>query len=221
MVEPRKFESLAVFCGSSIGADAAYEAAAVALGTELAKRGITLVYGGGNVGLMGVVSTAVVANSSEKKVIGVIPTALCSVEISGENKGTTHVVGDMHERKAKMAQLSEGFICLPGGFGTLEEALEMITWHQLGFHSKPVGLLNINGFYDKLLEFFDHCVSQGFVRQSSRDLVLSAEDPAELLDKMASYQGTRARPQQCTAVHSASMQNLIHRPTASAEVQMH
>ena len=157
------------------------------LGQELAQRNFGLVYGGGNVGLMGAVAKA--ARTAGAPVVGVIPRALQPREVSGEvDPGIeTHVTEGMHDRKATMAAVADAFIALPGGFGTLEETLEMITWQQLGYHNKPVGLLNINGFYDGLLGFFDSCVEKGFIRPASRSIVLSSSDAGELLDQLAAY----------------------------------
>ena len=144
-------------------------------------------YGGGNVGLMGAVAEA--ARAAGAPVVGVIPRALQPREVSGEvGPGIeTRVTEGMHDRKATMAELADAFIALPGGFGTLEETLEMITWQQLGYHDKPVGLLNVGGFYDGLLGFFDSCVAKGFIRPASRAIVLSAPDGGELLDRLAAY----------------------------------
>ena len=178
---------VAVFCGASSGTDAGFTAAAAALGRELAQRNLGLVYGGGNVGLMGAVAEA--ARAAGAPVVGVIPRALQPREVSGEvGPGIeTRVTEGMHDRKATMAELADAFIALPGGFGTLEETLEMITWQQLGYHDKPVGLLNVGGFYDGLLGFFDSCVAKGFIRPASRAIVLSAPDGGELLDRLAAY----------------------------------
>ncbi|KAK9806701.1 hypothetical protein WJX73_010267 [Symbiochloris irregularis] len=179
-----KFKRIAVFCGSSKGKTDAYVECARALGAELVKRQIKLVYGGGNVGCMGAIATTVSAGLGEDSVIGVIPGALQPREISGGAIGELIIVPDMHARKAKMCDLADAFIAMPGGFGTLEEILEMLTWQQLGFHAKPVAFLNWNGFFDHLLAFFDHAVSEGFVRQASRGLALQDSNPASLLDKM-------------------------------------
>ena len=148
---PRTFKRLCVFCGSSHGANPAYAEAAKNVGSELARRGIGLVYGGGNVGLMGVVADAVLAGGGE--VVGVIPEALMAKELGHRSIQDLRVVKTMHERKAMMAELADGFIALPGGIGTFEEFFEIVTWAQLGFHSKPCALLNVNGFYDPLLHF--------------------------------------------------------------------
>ncbi|GAQ90491.1 Cytokinin riboside 5'-monophosphate phosphoribohydrolase [Klebsormidium nitens] len=176
-----------VYCGSKPGARSSYREAAVELGQEMVRRGIQLVYGGGDVGLMGAISKTVAEAGGQ--VIGVIPEALKPREISGDGSGygEQRVVGDMHERKAEMAALADAFIAMPGGYGTLEELLEMVTWAQLGIHSKPVGVLNVAGFYDGLLAFFDTAVAEGFVTSVNRDIVIAAPTAAELLDKLQAH----------------------------------
>lgn len=183
-----RFSRIAVFCGASEGTSPVYMAAAQALGEELARRGQGLVYGGGSVGLMGKIASTVYDLLGEGSVIGVIPAALEPREVSGAAVGEVRIVPDMHTRKAEMAAEADAFVCLPGGYGTLEEMLEMVTWLQLGFHEKPVALLNINGFYEHLLGFFDHCVTEGFVRPSSRDMLISGSTPAEVLDALEAFQ---------------------------------
>lgn len=178
---------MAVYCGSSKGARPEYMAAARALGEELVKREIKLIYGGGTVGLMGEIARTVAAGSGEHNVIGVIPAKLQPREVSGEGIGDVRVVDDIHVRKAMMSEEADAFIALPGGFGTLEELLEMVTWQQLGFHGKPVGVLNICGFYDQLLKFADHMVEEGFVRPNSRTILQCENTPAELLDALQAY----------------------------------
>jgi hypothetical protein len=185
---------LCVFCGSNAGHDPRYRAGAEQLGRLLAERGIELVYGGGNVGLMGAVADACLAAGGT--VIGVIPEALVGKEVAGrhvDHRALTQleVVDSMHTRKARMAELADGFIALPGGFGTFEEFCEILTWGQLGFHAKPVGLLNVNGFYDPLLALFDHAVQEGFLREQNRAMALAETDLERLLDAMAAY---RAEP---------------------------
>ena len=175
-----------VFCGSSMGFDPAYAEHATALGALLAERGIGLVYGGASVGTMGAVADGALAAGGE--VIGVIPEHLSSVEIAHAGLTELHVVADMHERKAKMAALSEGFLALPGGAGTLEELFEVWTWAQLGLHAKPIGLVDIAGYYGPLREFVDHMVAEGFLRAAHRDLLAIHADPAVLLDKFAEYE---------------------------------
>jgi uncharacterized protein (TIGR00730 family) len=174
-----------VFCGSSPGVRPEYRAAADALGSLLAERGIGLVYGGARVGIMGAVADAVLAGGGEA--IGVIPHALVSKEVAHEGLTALHVVGTMHERKALMADLSDGFVALPGGFGTFEEFCEVLTWSQLGFHPKPCGLLNVADYYAPLLALFDHGVREGFIRPQHRALVLEETDPAALLARMDGF----------------------------------
>jgi len=156
------------------------------MGRELVKNNIALVYGGGTVGLMGEIARTVCDGSGPNSVIGVIPGALAPRELSGEMIGQVTVVDDMHQRKALMAKHADGFIGMPGGFGTLEELLEVITWQQLGFHAKPIGLLNINGFYDTLLSFFSQCVEQGFIKPEYNTVLVSS-DPAQLIAMMREF----------------------------------
>jgi uncharacterized protein (TIGR00730 family) len=163
---------LCVYCGSNVGTSDAYVASARNLGTAMARRGIGLVYGGGNVGLMGAVADAVLDGGGE--VIGVIPEHLVRAELAHPGLSALEVVGSMHERKARMAQLAHGFIGLPGGFGTLEELTEMITWNQLGLQAKPVVLLDVDGFFKPLFTMFDDAVAAGFVRQVHRMLAQRA-----------------------------------------------
>lgn len=176
---------ICVFCGSSAGARPEYAQAARSMGTLLAGRGVGLVYGGGRVGLMGVVADAVLAAGGEA--IGVIPEALMRREVGHAALTELHVVGSMHERKALMADLADGFIAMPGGYGTFEEFCEVLTWSQLGIHPKPCGLLNVAGYYAPLLAMFDHAVAEGFVRTTHRGIVLEADDPASLLERMAAF----------------------------------
>jgi uncharacterized protein (TIGR00730 family) len=176
---------ICVFCGSSMGFSPRYAEQAAALGKLLAQRGIGLVYGGASVGTMGVVADAALAAGGE--VIGVIPEALSSVEISHAGLSELHVVADMHERKAKMAALSDGFLALPGGAGTLEELFEVWTWAQLGLHGKPIGLVDVDGYYGPLVAFADHMVTEGFVKPEYRELVMVDADPAALLDRFETY----------------------------------
>ncbi len=181
--------SVCVFCGSMTGTEPAYDEAARALGRALAAEGITLVYGGGRVGLMGVVAEAALEAGGE--VVGVIPRALLEREIAHTGLPDLRVVGSMHERKALMSELSEGFIALPGGTGTLEEFFEVLTWAQLGEHRKPCGLLHAGRYYDPLLAVFDHMVSQGFLSEELRDMVLVKTGPEALLEALAGYQPPR------------------------------
>lgn len=178
-------KSVCVFCGSNPGVDPAFAAAAKTMGELLGRRGITTVYGGGSVGLMGMVADA--AMTAGGKVIGVIPRSLLQREMGHARITQQHVVSNMHERKAMMNKLSDGFIILPGGVGTLEEFFEIWSWAQLGIHSKPFGVLEVSGFWKPLFEFLDHMTGQGFVRPEFRALVRVSEDPAELLTLMDSY----------------------------------
>ena len=177
--------SVCVFCGSSPGGDPAYMAAAQAMGGEIARRGLMLVYGGAKVGLMGAVADA--ALGAGAKVVGVLPKALMIKEIGHAGLSQLEVVGSMHERKARMAELSDGFVALPGGAGTLEEIFEIWTWGQLSFHGKPAGFLNVAGYYDKLAAFLDHTVDQAFVKPVHRQMLNFHDDPAALLDALAAY----------------------------------
>ena len=185
---------ICVFCGSNAGHDPRYRAAAEDLGRRLAADGIELVYGGGNVGLMGAVADACLAAGGT--VTGVIPEALMGKEVAGrhvDHRTLTRleVVDSMHTRKARMAELADGFIALPGGFGTFEEFCEILTWGQLGFHQKPMGLLNVNGFYDPLLAMFDRAVTDGFLRAQNRAMALADTGIDSLLAQMEAY---RAEP---------------------------
>jgi uncharacterized protein (TIGR00730 family) len=174
-----------VFCGSKHGGRPEYTEAARAMGTALVAAGIDLVYGGGRVGLMGEVADAVLAAGGE--VIGVIPESMATREIAHHGITDLRVVGSMHERKALMYELSDGFVALPGGLGTLEELFEITTWSQLGLHSKPAGLLDVEGFYAPLVAFLDQLVAEGFVAERHRRLLLVASRPAELLDRLAAF----------------------------------
>ncbi|KAL0736066.1 hypothetical protein Bca4012_012276 [Brassica carinata] len=180
-----RFRKVCVFCGSNSGNRQVFSDAAIELGNELVKRKIDLVYGGGSVGLMGLISRRVYEGGFH--VLGIIPKALMPIEISGETVGEVRVVADMHERKAAMAQESEAFIALPGGYGTMEELLEMITWSQLGIHKKTVGLLNVDGYYNNLLALFDMGVQEGFIKPGARNIVVSAPTAKELMEKMEEY----------------------------------
>ncbi|KAK8994623.1 hypothetical protein V6N11_045698 [Hibiscus sabdariffa] len=215
-----KFRRICVFCGSSQGKKSSYQDAAIELGRELVSRNIDLVYGGGSIGLMGLVSQAV--HDGGRHVIGVIPKTLMPREVcllqpvnneklnslkssplclqtliiaslhttpnlTGETVGEVKAVADMHQRKAEMAKHSDAFIALPGGYGTLEELLEVITWAQLGIHDKPVGLLNVDGYYNSLLSFIDKAVEEGFVSPSARQIIVSAPTAKELVKKLEEY----------------------------------
>jgi uncharacterized protein (TIGR00730 family) len=174
-----------VFCGSSVGARPNYGAAADALGVALARRGQRLVYGGGDVGLMGVLADAALAAGGE--VVGVIPQHLVDREIAHRALSELRVVSSMHERKATMAELADGFVVLPGGIGTLEEFFEVWTWGQLGLHVKPYGLLNVDGYFDPLLRFLDHAVTERFVRPEHRDLLVVEDQVDRLLDRLETH----------------------------------
>ncbi|KZM49257.1 TIGR00730 family Rossman fold protein [Labrenzia sp. OB1] len=178
-------KSLCVFCGSSHGASEAYGQAAAATGRVIAERGYRLVYGGAKVGLMGTVADATLAAGGE--VIGVLPEALQEKEIGHQGLSELHLVGSMHERKALMADLSDGFIALPGGVGTLEEIFEVWTWGQLGYHQKPCGFLNIEGYYDHLIAFLDHQTREGFTKKVMRDMAMFAGTPEGLVEQFNSY----------------------------------
>lgn len=176
---------LAVYCGSSPGAEPAYADGARALGTAMVARGLGLVFGGGHVGLMGTIADAVLAAGGE--VVGVIPTALRDKELAHKGCTELHIVDTMHERKALMADLADGFVAMPGGYGTFDEMFEMLTWGQLGYHSKPCGFLNIAGYYDVLFTFLDTCVDARFVTRTHRDMILTGDEPGALLDAIAAF----------------------------------
>jgi uncharacterized protein (TIGR00730 family) len=172
-----------VFCGSNIGTQPAYRESAEALGAVLAKRGIGLVYGGGNVGLMGVIADTVMARGGH--VIGVIPQSLADREVAHTGITDLRVVDSMHTRKAMMAELADAFIAMPGGVGTFEEFFEVVTWAQLGLHRKPCGLLNVSGFYAPLAAFIDQAVTEGFINPVHRAAIVVDSDPVRLLDTLA------------------------------------
>lgn len=177
---------ITVFCGSRIGVSEKYKEGAVALGKELVKRDITLVYGGGSVGLMGVIATTVLKEGGEA--IGIIPKFLEEREISHINLTELHIVDSMHERKAMMADLADGFIAMPGGPGTLEELVEVFTWAQLGLHKKPIGLLNVNNYYDPLIKFLDHMTNEQFLKEKHRSMALVESNPIRLIDAFLAYE---------------------------------
>lgn len=179
-------KSLCVYCGSSFGTSPLYAEAARALAKEMVGNNIALVYGGGNVGLMGVISDEVLRLGGE--VTGVIPQALMDKEVGHSGLTRLHVVKDMHERKAMMAELSDGFIAMPGGIGTMEELFEVLTWSQLGFHDKPVGLLNAHGFYDRLIEFIQHLVDEQFLKAEQASLLMHEAGAPALLQRFKLYQ---------------------------------
>ncbi|MGD0789408.1 MAG: TIGR00730 family Rossman fold protein [Terracidiphilus sp.] len=178
-------QRICVFCGSSFGSRPAYREAAETVGRLLCRRGIELVYGGGNVGLMGAMADACLDGGG--RVIGVIPQALFDKEVAHLGLTELRVVNSMHERKALMADLSDAFLALPGGYGTWDEFCEVLTWSQLGIQRKACALLNVNGYYDPFLEFADRAVSEGFLKDVNRELMLSDDDPARLLDRLGSY----------------------------------
>ena len=175
-----------VFCGSNPGADSHYRAAAGRLGAVLARDSIGLVFGGGSVGLMGTLADATLAEGGE--VIGVIPQGLVDKELAHTGATDLRVVASMHERKALMADLADGFIALPGGMGTLDELCEMLAWAQLGIHQKPCGLLNVDGYFRQLLAFFDYAVAEQFIRPEHRAMIVVEEDPERLLHGFQNYQ---------------------------------
>ena len=181
-----RFSNICVFCGSSAGVDDLYARQAAALGAEIARRGYGLVYGGGNLGLMGAVSRAAFAGGAT--VFGIIPGPLAAKEIAGETIGNLEVVETMHQRKARMAELSDAFVTMPGGIGTLEELFETISWIQLGIHKKPMGLLNVDGFFDHLLQMLQYQIAQGFIADRYRSLLVVSDDPAELIDGLLRHE---------------------------------
>ena len=183
-------KSVCVFCGASPGARPIYREAAEQLGRSLAEQGLTLVYGGGAVGLMGLVADAALAAGGE--VIGIIPQSLERAEIGHRGLTRLEVVDGMHARKARMAELADAFIALPGGLGTLEELFEVWTWGQLGYHAKPLGLLEVDGFYARLTAFLDHLVAERFVREQHRAILQISESPTELLQRLDAWRPTAA-----------------------------
>src|SRR4051812_42874280 len=184
-------KNLAVYCGSSMGADPAFATVARDLGEEMARRGIALVYGGGHRGLMGVVADAVLGAGGEA--YGVIPQALVDLEVAHTGLTELHCVSNMHERKAKMTELCDAFVALPGGIGTFDELFEAWTWNALGYHAKPFALLNVAGFWDGLVEFLDHTTRSGFMSEARRDQLIVADTIGEALDRLAEAAGTRER----------------------------
>ncbi len=182
---------ICVYCGSSQGRQPEYRLAAQELGEALLERNLGLIYGGASVGIMGAVADTVLAGGGEA--IGVIPEALAIKEVAHEGLSEQHVVATMHERKALMADLADGFIALPGGWGTLEEIFEALTWAQLGFHEKPCGLLNVAAYYDQLAAFLEQAFDEQFVRPVYRQLLLIESQPAKLLERFASYRAPRIK----------------------------
>lgn len=180
-----KINKIAVYCGSSAGNLDCYGELAEKCADALSEKNITLVYGGGKIGMMGKIANRMLSNNA--KVIGVIPKHLVDVELAHEKLTEIHVVNTMHERKAKMAELSDGFIMMPGGSGSLDEFFEVYTLAQLSYHAKPCGILNSTGYYDYLLKFLDHAVSQGFMKQIYRDMIILNESPSELIRSFENY----------------------------------
>ncbi|MBF0276879.1 MAG: TIGR00730 family Rossman fold protein [SAR324 cluster bacterium] len=182
---------ICVFCGSSPGRHPKYLEGAKQLARVLVSQGIHLVYGGANVGVMGILADTVLEGGGE--VTGIIPQALVQKEVGHQGLTDLRIVASMHERKAMMADLADGFIALPGGLGTLEELFEVLTWAQLGFHEKPCGLLNICGYYDKLIAFVEHAIDELFVKEEHRSILLLEENPEKLLDRFKTYQAPRLK----------------------------
>ncbi|RQO36565.1 TIGR00730 family Rossman fold protein [Herminiimonas sp. KBW02] len=178
-------KSLCVYCGSSYGVKPVYAEGARSLAKEMVDRQIELVYGGGNVGLMGVIANEILRLGG--KATGVIPQALMDKEVGHKELTHLHVVKDMHERKALMAELSDGFVAMPGGIGTLEELFEILTWSQLGFHQKPIGVLNVDGFYDGLIAFLQNQVAQGFVKDNQASLMMHETTPLALMIRLQTF----------------------------------
>ena len=182
---------ICVFCGANSGKKPEYKSAAIHLADELVSRNIEIVYGGGSIGLMGVLAER--AMELGGKVTGVIPEALALKEVAHDTISELIVVGSMHERKAKMAELSDGFISLPGGIGTIEETFEMLTWSQLGFHNKPCGIINVLGFYDKLIEFLNHTSEEKFFMDIYRRMLIVETDPSALLERFEQYNSPQVK----------------------------
>ena len=181
-----ELKRICVFCGASPGRDPAYAAAARDVGAALARRGIELVYGGGRLGLMGILADAALAAGG--RVTGVIPSSLVDRELAHRDVTDLRIVGTLHERKATMAELSDGFIALPGGLGTLEELSEVLSWAQLGLHGKPIGLLDVNGYFAPFVAFLDHATREEFVGQAQRDLLIVEDDLDQLLAAFGAWQ---------------------------------
>ena len=179
-------QNICIFCGSSSGRNSTYTSAAAQLGRLLAERNLALVYGGGNIGLMGEIARSVINHNG--RAVGVIPQFLVEKELVYHNLTEVRIVESMHERKAVMAELADAFIAMPGGYGTLEETVEVLTWVQLGLHRKPIGLLNIEGYYDHLDQFFDHMIAEGFLQREFKDMLLIHKDPAAILDSLLTFE---------------------------------
>ncbi len=200
MSQPRRFDRICVFCGSSDGVDQRYSRQAEVLGAEIARRGYGLVYGGGNLGLMGAVSRA--AHDGGAAVYGIIPAPLAAKEIAGETIGHIEVVETMHQRKARMTQLADAFVTLPSGIGTLEELFETISWIQLGIHNKPMGLLNVNGFFDPLRQMLAHQIDQGFIAERYSRLLVVNDDPSALIDELLRHETPESSVQWITSAQA-------------------
>jgi uncharacterized protein (TIGR00730 family) len=178
-------KSLLVYCGSNIGLNPIYKETAIALGKKMVERGIRLIYGGGSLGLMGTIANTVMENGGE--VVGIIPSFLDKMEVGHPNLTEIHVVESMHERKALMEQMCDSVITLPGGYGSMDELFEILSWSQLGLHNKPVGLLNINGFYDPLVAQLDLMVREGFLKQPNREIIQVSDSIAEIFELMDAF----------------------------------
>ena len=178
--------TISIYCGSSLGKNKIYKDMAILLGQAIHERGLNLVYGGGNVGLMGVIANTVLQLGG--KVTGVLPHFLNKKEVGNLDIDELILVDSMHERKQKISEISDAFIAMPGGFGTLEEVSEMLTWTQLGLSKKPIGIFNVNGFYDLLLNQFDRMVGEGFLKEENRRMIVDDHDPERLLDKLLKYE---------------------------------
>jgi len=184
-------QRICVYCGSSPGKNPRYRQAADQLGKALVERGLGLVYGGASIGVMGAIADAVLENGGEA--IGIIPESLAIKEVAHENLTRQYVVKSMHERKALMAEMSDGFIALPGGWGTIEEIFEILTWAQLGFHEKPSGLLNVESYYDGLFTFLEHAIDQQFVKSAYREMLIMESESTLLLDRFEAYQAPKVK----------------------------
>jgi uncharacterized protein (TIGR00730 family) len=182
---------ICVYCGSSPGRNPRYREAAAGLGRNLSDRGLGLVYGGAGVGVMGAIADAVLACGGEA--IGIIPESLAVKEVAHQGLTRQLVVRSMHERKALMAEMSDGFVALPGGWGTIEEIFEVLTWAQLGFHDKPCGLLNVGGYYDGLFGFLEHAIEEQFVKPAHRQMLIMESDASRLLDRFEAYRAPKVR----------------------------
>jgi uncharacterized protein (TIGR00730 family) len=189
--EETRLARICVFCGSQTGEAPAYRAATSELATELVRRKIGVVFGGGSVGLMGVLTDRVL--ELEGEIVGVIPQALATKELLHPGVADMRRVADMHQRKALMAELADAFIALPGGFGTFEELFEIVTWAQLGFHRKNIGLLNVAGYFDPLVALIEHAIREGFVTPSHRELLVVESEPVRLLDRLATHEMPNVR----------------------------